>query len=65
MDKQTKGQMPLDLEIPEKIAKRNENYYLSEEIITYITNEANKRNISRPVLLTAIINFYRTHGEGV
>jgi len=57
-------QLKLDLEIPEKIRKKNETYYLDKDTIEYIINEAERRGLSKNVLLIAIINFYRTHGQG-
>tara|TARA_R110002096_G_C14661910_1_gene728301 strand:- start:2057 stop:2302 length:246 start_codon:yes stop_codon:yes gene_type:complete len=55
-----KGQQPLDLDIPKKIAKKNKGYYLpEEEIIDFVKDEAKRLKTSENEVLVAIVRFYQ------
>lgn len=55
----TKGQAPLDLEIPKKVVKKNKGYYLSEDIIQFIKDEAKRLGCSENDIFTAIVVQYQ------
>jgi hypothetical protein len=56
----------LVLELPEKVLKKQKGYYIGEDIIDFIKDEAQRLSepfapVSENTVLTAIVNFYRTH----
>lgn len=59
MGNEKKGQMNLDLVIPEKIKKKMKGYYLSVDLIKFVKDEAKELDTSENVLLAAIIEFYQ------
>jgi len=54
-----KGQMPLDLEIPKKVVKKNKGYYLAEDIIQFVKDEAKRLKCSENDVFTAIVVQYQ------
>lgn len=58
MSKNT-GQQALDLELPKKIAKKNKGYYLPEEIIDFVKDEAKRLDASENDVFTAIVRYYQ------
>ncbi len=54
-----KGQQALDLEIPKKVQKKNKGYYLGEDIIQFVKNEAKRLKCSENAIFTAIVVQYQ------
>jgi len=49
----------LVLDIPKQSPKKPKGYYLSQDIINFVKNEAEAYKVSENDVLTAIINYYR------
>jgi len=62
------SQSPLELELPEKVTKKNKGYYISTDIIQYIKDEADRLDVSENDIFTAIVRCYQKmatiDGEG-
>lgn len=60
----TKAKQHSDLDFPQKIKKRNKAYYLTEDTIQFVSDEAKRlstkfEKVTENKVLTAIIDFYR------
>ena len=52
-------QQPLELEIPEKVAKKKKGYYIPVWIINFIKDESDRLGVSENDIFTAIVRCYQ------
>lgn len=51
----------LEIELPERIEKRQKSYYIPKDVIEFLKKEAERLGASENDVLTGVVNFYRVN----